>query len=126
MSVKDVFLEWVFPLLGGIVGTLMFMAPLRAVLEGESMSPRRIVDQPTLTSTLHDPFVAARKRRELGPLNPVPYPTQAANSIAWIAYAYGTSAAASASASRSCRFHPDAHPDTLDPIPIPHSDRPDQ
>lgn len=40
MSVKDVFLEWVFPLLGGIVGTLMFMAPLRAVLEGASVSPR--------------------------------------------------------------------------------------
>jgi len=38
MSVKDVFLEWVFPLLGGIVGTLMFMAPLRAVLEGESIA----------------------------------------------------------------------------------------
>ncbi len=34
MNVKDVFLEWVFPLLGGIVGTLMFMAPLKAVLEG--------------------------------------------------------------------------------------------
>lgn len=33
-NVKDVFLEWVFPLLGGIVGTLMFMAPLKAVLEG--------------------------------------------------------------------------------------------
>ena len=30
MNVKDVFLEWVFPLLGGIVGTLM----LKAVLEG--------------------------------------------------------------------------------------------
>lgn len=31
-SVEDIFLKWVFPLLGGIVGTLMFMAPMKAVL----------------------------------------------------------------------------------------------
>jgi solute carrier family 50 protein (sugar transporter) len=63
MSVEDIFLKWVFPLLGGIVGTLMFMAPLSAVLK-------------------------ARRLRDLGALNPVPYPAQAANSIAWIAYSY--------------------------------------
>jgi len=76
--------------------------------------PCRRVDQPACARSRPrstTPFVAARKRRELGPLNPVPYPTQAANSISWIAYAYGTSA--EASASRSCRLHPDAHPSTL-------------
>ena len=28
----DVLLKWAFPLLGGIVGTLMFTAPMKAVL----------------------------------------------------------------------------------------------
>lgn len=32
-TVEDIFLKWVFPLLGGIVGTMMFMAPLKAVLQ---------------------------------------------------------------------------------------------
>lgn len=32
MSAEDIFLKWIFPLLGGIVGTLMFAAPLKAVL----------------------------------------------------------------------------------------------
>ena len=32
MSAQDILLKWVFPLLGGVVGTLMFMAPMRAVL----------------------------------------------------------------------------------------------
>lgn len=31
-TVEDIFLKWVFPLLGGIVGTMMFMAPMKAVL----------------------------------------------------------------------------------------------
>lgn len=62
-TVEDIFLKWVFPLLGGIVGTMMFMAPLKAVLQ-------------------------VRRDRDLGALNPVPYPAQTANAIAWIAYSY--------------------------------------
>jgi hypothetical protein len=33
MTAKDIFLEWVFPMIGGIVGTAMFTVPLKAVLK---------------------------------------------------------------------------------------------
>lgn len=62
-TVEDIFLKWIFPLLGGIIGTMMFMAPMKAILR-------------------------ARKERDIGSLNPVPYPAQSANAAAWIAYSY--------------------------------------
>ncbi len=53
MNVKDVFLEWVFPLLGGIVGTLMFMAPLKAVLEGTRRRSAALTKSRPASPTLH-------------------------------------------------------------------------
>ena len=63
MSAGDIFLKWVFPLLGGAVGLAMFSAPTKAVLK-------------------------ARQERSLGSLNPLPFAAQTANASAWIAYAY--------------------------------------
>eukprot|EP00890_Picochlorum_soloecismus_P003403 jgi/Picsp_1/4063/NSC_01574-R1_protein len=62
-TVEDIFLKWVFPLLGGVVGTMMFSAPFKAILR-------------------------ARKERVLGSLNPLPYPAQTANAAGWLAYSY--------------------------------------
>jgi hypothetical protein len=63
MSAKDIILEWVAPVAGGIVGTAMFAAPLKAVLR-------------------------ARKERVLGDLNPMPFPCIAGNCAGWVAYAW--------------------------------------
>jgi len=62
-TTADIFLKWVFPILGGVVSILMFLAPLQAVIR-------------------------ARKERVLGHLNPLPFPAQLANSAGWIAYSY--------------------------------------
>jgi solute carrier family 50 protein (sugar transporter) len=63
MDAGDIFLKWIFPLLGGIVGLIMFSVPIKAVLK-------------------------ARRERSLGSLNPLPFAAQTANSSSWIAYAY--------------------------------------
>lgn len=62
-TTADIFLKWVFPILGGLVSILMFLAPLQAV-------------------------ICARKERVLGHLNPLPFPAQLANAAGWIAYSY--------------------------------------
>lgn len=63
MTTGDIFLKWIFPLLGGFVGLGLFSAPLKAVLR-------------------------ARRERTLGDLNPLPFAAQTANSAGWIAYTY--------------------------------------
>lgn len=63
ISAGDLFLKWIFPVLGGLASVLMFLAPFRAVQR-------------------------SRRDRLLGDLNPVPYPAQTANAAGWIAYAY--------------------------------------
>lgn len=63
MSVGDAFLEHVIPALGGVVGVCMFASPLRAVLR-------------------------ARREKNLGDLNPMPYPAILANCIGWICYSF--------------------------------------
>jgi solute carrier family 50 protein (sugar transporter) len=63
MDAGDIFLKWVFPLLGGIVGLTMFSVPIKAVLR-------------------------ARRERVLGSLNPLPFAAQTANAASWIGYAY--------------------------------------
>ncbi|KAG7673326.1 hypothetical protein Ndes2526B_g03233 [Nannochloris sp. 'desiccata'] len=63
MDAGDIFLKWIFPLLGGIVGLTMFSVPIKAVLR-------------------------ARRERVLGSLNPLPFAAQTANASSWIAYAY--------------------------------------
>lgn len=63
MHAKDIILVWVFPVLGGIIGCMMFAAPLKAVLR-------------------------AMRQQDLGSLNPLPYPAQVANTVGWIAYTY--------------------------------------
>lgn len=63
MKASDVILVWIFPLVGGIVGTIMFAAPIKAVLR-------------------------ASQENDLGSLNPLPFPAQVANTIGWIAYTY--------------------------------------
>lgn len=51
--------------LGGVVGLMLFLAPMKAVLR-------------------------ARKERVLGDLNPLPFPALAANCAGWVAYGYVT------------------------------------
>lgn len=58
---KQIFLEFVVPALGALVSTLMYFAPLRAVLK-------------------------AGKDRSLGDLNPFPFGVTIANTIVWLSY----------------------------------------
>ncbi|KAL3130843.1 hypothetical protein ABBQ38_000175 [Trebouxia sp. C0009 RCD-2024] len=62
MPTQDVLMTQVVPSMGVFIGTLMFLSPLKAVLD-------------------------MRKHGRLGELNPIPFPVVIANCMAWVAYA---------------------------------------
>lgn len=51
-TVEDIFLKWVFPLLGGIIGTIMFMSPMKAVLRARKERDIGVRDLTTPLSLL--------------------------------------------------------------------------
>ena len=93
MSAGDIFLKWIFPLLGGFTGLGLFLSPLKAVLKARR--ERTLGD-------LYVVFLYTRTRTPLARLtvylrlqshaikhrNPLPFTTQTANTAGWIAYAY--------------------------------------
>ena len=111
MFSEDEFMTQIVPSIGVVVGTLMFLSPLKAVMDmrkngrigvsktigisflapcsckGPTIVKAEVSSLPPVPLPCYAFSIRLRSRFLLQDLNPIPFPVVVANCVAWVAYA---------------------------------------